>query len=56
MSKMKLSCHDQLDRVWFVTKTSKDNNMIDRIGAFYVFIMLNCRNRLDQVPTLMKTK
>ena len=36
MSKMKLSCHDRLDEMRFVTKTRKNNNMIDYIGLDYV--------------------
>ena len=36
MPKMTLNCHDQLNRVQFVTKTSQDNNMIDHWGLVYV--------------------
>ena len=32
---MKLSCHDRLDQVWYVTKTKQDNDMTDRAGAIY---------------------
>ena len=33
--KMKLSCHDRLDRVWSMTKTRQDNDMTDHIVLFY---------------------
>ena len=36
MSKMILSYGDQTDRVWYMTKTSQDNNIGERIGAVYV--------------------
>lgn len=32
---MKLSCHNQLDWVWFVIKTRQDKDMIDYIGLVY---------------------
>ena len=35
---MKLTCCDQSDRVRYVTKTKKDNNVTDRIGLVYVEI------------------
>ena len=35
MIKMKLSCSDRLDRVWFVTKTRQNNDVIDCIGVVY---------------------
>ena len=35
-SKMKLSCRDQSDRVWFVMKTRQDNDVTNRIGLVYV--------------------
>ena len=37
-SEMKLSYHDQLDLVWFMIKTRKDNNVTNRIGLVYVGI------------------
>lgn len=33
--KMKLSYGNRLDRVWFMTKTRQDNDLIDRIGLVY---------------------
>ena len=33
--KTKLSCHDQSDRVRYVMKTSKDNDIIEHIGLVY---------------------
>lgn len=33
--KKKLSCHDLLDQVQFVTKTRLDNDVIDQTGAVY---------------------
>nr|CAN75003.1 hypothetical protein VITISV_014929 [Vitis vinifera] len=33
--KMKLSCHDRLDRVSFVMKTRQDNDMSDRTSVVY---------------------
>ena len=38
MPKMKLSCHDQLDQVQFMTKIRKDNDVFDHIGLVYVEI------------------
>ena len=35
MPKMKLSCCDRSVRVWFVKKTSQDNDVTDHIGAVY---------------------
>ena len=35
MSKMKLSCHDQSDRVWFVMKTRHDNDTTNHTGVIY---------------------
>ena len=35
MSKMKLSCHDQYDRVWSVMKTRHDNDTTNRTGVIY---------------------
>lgn len=34
-TKMKLSCHDCLDRDLSIMKTRQDNSMIDRTGAIY---------------------
>lgn len=37
-SNLKLSCHDRLDRVWFVMKTRQNNDMTDHIALVYVEI------------------
>ena len=36
MPKTKLNCHDRFDRVWSMTQTRQDNNVIDRTSAVYV--------------------
>ena len=33
--KTKLNCHDQSDRVWYMMKTNKDNNVTKHIGLVY---------------------
>ena len=35
ISKTKLSSRDQLNRVWSMTKTRLDNDVVDHIGLFY---------------------
>ena len=36
MLEMKMSCHDQSDRVSFVMKKRHDNDVTDHIGMVYV--------------------
>ena len=33
---MKLNCREWSDQVWFVTKTRKDNDVIDRTDVVYI--------------------
>ena len=33
--KIKLSCHDRLNQIRFVTKTIQDNNVTNHIGLVY---------------------
>lgn len=33
--KTKLSCHDQLDQVWYMTKIRLDNDVTDRTVVIY---------------------
>lgn len=35
MQKMKLSCHDCSNQVWFIMKTRQDKDVIDCIGLVY---------------------
>ena len=37
-------------------KTRKENDVIDHIGAFYAKKVLNFRDRLDRVQSMMKTR
>ena len=48
MSKTKLNCHDQFDRVWFVMKTKKDNYAADLIGAVIVKIGTKLPRSIEQ--------
>lgn len=55
-SRTKVSCHDQLDLVWFVMKIRQDNGMIDCIGLSMLKSKLNCLELFDQVQFVMKTR
>ena len=37
-------------------KTKQDNDVIDRTGVIYTFMILNYRDQSDWVLTLMKTR
>ena len=56
MMKIKLICHDQLDRLRYVTKTRQGNDRTDHLGIIYTKNKLNYHDQSDWVRSMMKTK